>query len=114
MTKIVTKQSLIKMLEDEARRPVVIGRALSAIFDRQLDDEKKTNDVRVLNNIGFSSADAKQGSITAKTFRGRGTLLPFQVEYWMKPRKDGSPRICKYVRQLNEIALEKEAKRRTA
>ena len=103
--KIVTKQSLQALLADEAKRPVVIGRALSALFERQVESEKETNDTHVTNNLGFSSADARQGSITAKTFRKRGTLLEFQVEYWMKARKDGSPRICKYHRQLNEIAM---------
>lgn len=103
--KIVTKQSLQAMLADEAKRPVVIGRALSALFERQVESEQASNDTHVTNNVGFSSADAKQGSITAKTFRKRGTLLDFQVEYWMKARKDGTPRICKYHRQLNEIAM---------
>jgi len=108
MEKLVTKESLQKLLDDKRLRNQVIGRALVRIFERQIDNEKANNTTNVTNNVGFSSADAKQGSITAKTFLKRKDLLDFQVEYWMQPRKDGSPRICKYHRQLNEIAVAKK------
>lgn len=114
MTKIVTTASLLKLLEDGNRRGEVIGRALVALFNRQEDEEKAVNDARVLNARGFSAADAKQGSITAKTYLKRRELLPFQIDYWMQPMKNGNPRICKYVRQLNEVAQEKAIRARRA
>ncbi len=106
---IVTKASLQALLDNPERRGVVIGRALWALFEKQVESEQASNDTHVTNNVGFSSADAKQGSITAKTFKKRGDLLPFQVDYWMQARKDGTPRICKYVRQLNDAAIAKRA-----
>jgi hypothetical protein len=34
-------------------------------------------------------------------------LQNWQIEKWLKPNKNGIPRICKYHRQLNEAAEEK-------
>lgn len=106
---IVTRDSLQEMVNREDRKYVetVIGRALWAIFQRQTESERKTNDAKVLNNIGFSGADARRGSLTAKYWKKHGNLQDWQLEYWREPLKNGYSRICKYARQLNEIALEK-------
>ncbi len=108
---IVTKQSLNQMLADasEEKRARIIGRALWALFERQTHDERNSDSTRCSNNIGFASCDAKSGSITAKTFRRTGTLQQWQVDHWMA-NSNGYPRICKYARQLNEIAEEKAAR----
>ena len=105
----VTRDSLAALLGREDIRVHVIGRALRVLMDRQTEDERKSNSTHHSNNRGFASCDAKQGTLTAKTYIKRGTLLDFQVEFWMKPGKSGYPRICKYHAQLNEAAEQKKA-----
>lgn len=114
---IVTKDSLKKMLDDaptvEAQAKI-IGRALVALFNRQTQSEQSSNTTDNLNTIGFAGCDARSGSLTAKTFLKNGTLQSWQVQKWMQETR-GYPRICKYHRQLNEIAYEKaERKARLA
>lgn len=111
MKTIVTRSSLTQMLSSDKPDFVakVVGRALVALFQRQTESEKQDNDAEVWNAVGFSSADARSGSITAKYFLKHGTLLDWQVALWTKPRKDGSPKLVKYVKQLNDIAVRKAA-----
>lgn len=109
MTKLVTRESLLELLAREDLRKQVIGRALVVLLKRQTDAEQKQNTTNTHNLRGFASCDARAGSIAAKTFLGRKTLLDFQVDYWMKPTTKGYPRIAKYVRQLNEAAIERIA-----
>ncbi len=106
MTALVTKESLQSMLDnaDDAKRIRIIGRALIGIFERQTADEQASNDTKIHNTIGFAASDAKSGSLTAKYFIKHGTLLQWQVDRWLKKQPDGNARICRYVRQLNEIA----------
>lgn len=108
MSKLVTRESLIKLLQNEERRQHVIGRALVVLFHGQTKTEQAANVTNLHNDIGFSGSDARDGSITAKYYLKHGTLLPWQVENWMKPFR-GFPRITKYTRQLNQIAQEKAA-----
>lgn len=109
--KIVTRDTIRNMLRNDNRVYVeaVIGRALLALLDRQTEDEKRAADTRVWNAVGFSGADAKSGTLTAKFYAKHGKLLDWQVEKWTKPAKNGYPRLCKYAKQLNEIALEKQS-----
>jgi len=111
MSKLVTKESLIRLLNDPnpAKVQVVIGRALVAIFNNQTKDEQATNDVREFNGIGFTGADGRSGSITAKYFLKHRRLLDWQIERWMKPNRNGIPRIAKYWSQLNKVAEAKAA-----
>ena len=115
---IVTKVSLMNLLTTvpasysgdlEAWQKHVIGRALVVLFKRQTADEQQAHTTNQHNNIGFAGCDAKQGSFAAKSFMKRGTLLPFQYDFWMAEGSLGYPRFVKYHRQLNEIALEKAA-----
>lgn len=108
--KIVTRDSLKAMLEaaDDEKRARIIGRALVRLFERQTADEKASDDTNRTNSVGFSNADAKSGSLTAKSFLKRGSLLKWQLEDWMRP-VNGYPRICKYAKQLNDVAVQKAA-----
>lgn len=109
-TQIVTKDSLRTMLNNPNQVYVmhVVGRALTALFKRQTDDEKSSNDTRVWNTVGFSGADAKSGSLTAKSYLKNKKLEQWQVDKWLKIGKNGYPRLCKYHSQLNEIAKLKQ------
>lgn len=85
----------------------MIGRALVALLQRQTDFEQRRNKTSVANNAGFSAADAKSGTLTAKAFMKRGRMLDWQLQKWTRDTKGGTPRIAKYHRQLNEIVEEK-------
>ena len=106
--KIVTRDTIRKMLRNPNARyvEVVVGRALVALLQRQTADEQCANDTRENNGVGFTGADARSGSITAKTFIRDNKLLDWQIRSWIKPAKSGYPRLAKYHKQLNEIALE--------
>lgn len=110
---IVTKQSLNHLLQDPTKRANVIGRALVVLFHNQTQSEQADNTTKIYNDIGFTGADAKSGSLTAKFYLKHGTLLQWQINRWMKPGKSGFPRLCKYHRQLN-IAAERKAKEKGA
>lgn len=109
---IVTKQSLAAMIAEgpEARVMHIIGRALVALLDRQTAAERSSDATHNQNGIGFASADARTGSLVAKSYLARKYLQPWQVAQWTRiSGKTGLPRICKYAKQLNEIAEDKAA-----
>ena len=106
MTALVTKQSLTKMLSDadRAKRAQIIGRALVVLFNNQTKTEQSANITNNHNNIGFTGADARSGSLSAKSFLKNRTLADWQVDMWMKTGKSGYPRIAKYHSQLDQAA----------
>lgn len=108
---MITKGSLFMMIANADAEKVqhIIGRALVALFNRQIDAEKSDNDTKVTNNRGFAQNDARQGSITAKYYLKHGKLLDWQVQAWTKRNVRGTMRIQKYWRQLDEVAREKAA-----
>ncbi|MGZ8924389.1 MAG: hypothetical protein ACXW2E_00765 [Nitrososphaeraceae archaeon] len=110
---LVTRDSIEQMLQNENPEFVIhtIGRALVGIFKYQTEDEKRKNDTNIHNGIGFSGTDAKSGSLTAKFYLKHKTLLPWMIENWTKPTSHGHPRLTKYHKQLNIIALEKRARK---
>lgn len=110
-THIVTRESLINLLKDETRRQHVIGRALMVLFANQTESEKSANIVNVHNMKGFTGGDGHSGCITAKYYIKHKTLLPWQVDMWMKCGSRDFPRITKYWRQLDQAAQQKAATR---
>lgn len=118
---IVTRESLQEMLDqaDEIKRAHILGRALVVLFNNQTDDEKSKDSTENLNSMGFSGADARTGSLCAKSYlknkrhaldTNTAPLQDWQVEKWFKKGSNGYSRICKYARQLNEAAEAKAAK----
>ena len=109
MRELVTQESLQAMLENPDQQYVahVIGRALVALLKRQTDSEQATNTTNVHNNIGFTGADGRSGSLTAKSYLKRNSLQDWQIERWVRKGKNGYSRLTKYAKQLNEIANEK-------
>ncbi len=110
MAAIVTKESLQRMLasQDTAYVDQVIGRALVALLARQTEAEQRSNSTEQHNNVGFTGTDGRSGALTAKYFIKHKKLLQWQREMWLKPNKNGTARIVKYHKQLNEIAEEKK------
>ena len=107
--KLVTRESLQQMLENDNQKYVqaVVGRALVAIFKRQTESEQSSNDTREWNAIGFSGADAFSGSLTAKYWMKHKRLEDWMLEKWLRKGTSGYARLCKYHKQLNEIATER-------
>lgn len=105
--KIVTRESLQNMLENENQNYVanVIGRALVVILNNQTRDEQAMNATTQHNGIGFTGADARTGSITAKYFLKHKTLQDWQIAKWTKLGKKGYARLAKYHTQLNAAAI---------
>ncbi len=86
---------------------VVIGRALLAIFNNQEPEEQDAEATTLLNNIGFTAFDAELGTKCAKYFQEHKALEHWMVNVWRKPDTTGYPRIARYHRQLNDIAVSK-------
>jgi len=107
--KLVTKDSLQRLLDDPNPKKVeaTVGRALYALLQNQTRDEQSSNETKVHNGIGFTGADAKSGSLTAKSWKKNGYLAAWQVERWLKKGDTGYSRLTKYHRQLNDIAIKK-------
>lgn len=103
----VTKQWLASKLEAKETRAKVIGRALLAIYKNQTLNEQVETITKVNNSIGFCKLDARVGSIGARQYKAHAKLDQWIIDVWMRPAKDGYPRICKYVSQLNDIAEQK-------
>ena len=102
----VTQESIQTMLNNPNKKYVmtVIGRALVHIFNRQTEDEKSSNTTNKHNSVGFAGCDARSGSMTAKYWLKHGKLEDWQMEKWTKIGSNGFARLCKYHRQLNEVA----------
>lgn len=102
---IVTKDFLkTRVTIDPAN---TIGRALAAIYQQQTEEEKAGATTVYKNGVGFTAFDAELGTKCAKQFVETGCLDSWMVAVWRKPAKDGYPKIAKYHRQLNAIALAK-------
>lgn len=106
MSHIVTKASLTNMINGP-RKAEVIGRALVVLFNNQTASEQAANDTKEHNMVGFTGADARQGSISAKYYLRHRTLQDWQVEQWTRTNSKGTPRIAKYWRQLDKAAKER-------
>lgn len=106
----VTRDTLNTMLSNHNPRYVseVVGRALVVLFNNQTQSEKCANSTTDENGIGFTGADARTGSLTAKYFIKHHTLLPWQIEAWTKVGSTGYPRLCKYHRQLDVAAAHRK------
>lgn len=108
---IITKEILQQMLENPNQQRVadIIGHALVALLKRQTTTEQNASATLIHNNIGFTGADGRSGTITAKYYLKHKTLLPWQVDKWLKQGKNGYARIVKYHSQLNDVAVAKAA-----
>lgn len=109
---IVTKTYIENYIATHTEEQIMhfVGRALVVIFNRQTNEEKNITATVEDNGIGFTGADARSGTITAKYYLKHRKLLDWQVECWLKRNRKGTFRIAKYWRQLNEEAERKAAK----
>ncbi len=112
MPAIVTRESLQKLLDSDNAQLVmhVVGRALVVLFNNQTEDEKVDNATKVHNSLGFTGADARTGTLTAKSYLRNRALHDWQIEKWVKKGESGFSRLTKYHKQLNAAAEQKVSK----
>lgn len=94
MTQAAKKQWVIAKLDENPRW---VEKAVVAIFNRQTNDEQRTNSTNNNNSMGFNGLDAEFGSSLAKAILKYGKLTPNQAGYARKI-------IGKYWKQLIEVA----------
>lgn len=106
MSHIVTKESLMEMLNTDNRAKIeaVVGRALVVLMENQTEDEKRDVQTRHNNNIGFAGSDARSGTLTAYYYLKHKSLQDWQIEKWTRLNRKGEPRLAKYWRQLDARA----------
>jgi hypothetical protein len=97
------KKEQIQALID--RDDKAVYRALYQIYQRQTESEQRTEDTKFRNDIGFSAADAKYLTYTAKWLIKYGKL----DEYHLNKVRG---RIRRYWKQLAEIAAETAERRK--
>ena len=102
----VTKEWLAAKIKEDPSR--TIGRALLAIYKNQTLNEQSASSTIVQNGVGFCKPDARVGTIGARMYKAHSRLDQWCIDVWMKPARDGYPRICKYADQLNAIAEDKK------
>jgi len=107
--KIVTRDSLQAMLDKDNTDYVqlVIGKALTALYDYQTAEEQNAHATVEHNGVGFTGADARSGSKTAIFWSKHHKLLDWQIDMWTKKGSRGYSRLAKYHAQLNRIAEDK-------
>lgn len=113
---IVTREWIRGYIATQPRDKVekLVGRALVQLLKRQTREEQSSNTTSQDNGVGFSGSDGRSGTLTAKSFLKNRSLQDWQLEKWTKPGKNGFPRLAKYAKQLNEIALEQAEAREVA
>lgn len=109
---LVTKKSLAALLRsgNPRKTETIIGRAATLLYGSQTESEKNNSNSKVLNGVGFTSYDAILGSKTARMWMRCRRLTPNIIELWLKPNNKGFPRLCKYHKQLNIVAMKKQRK----
>lgn len=111
----LTREQVVTLVtRNDAVAMHAVGRALVHLLNRQTREESRDNVTRNLNDVGFTPADARMGSIHAKCYIKRGELEDWQVRYWQRPNAKGVPRIAKYWRQLSEEAAKKAIAKQVA
>jgi hypothetical protein len=74
-----------------------LTRGILAIYDRQTEDEKRSEETRHYNGVGYNGVDAHFASSLAQQLRAGYTLSPKQLNAARKMMK-------KYCGQLTKIA----------
>ena len=89
-----TKQEILTLIET---KDIAVHRAILAIFNKQTESERNSNETNQENGIGFNGVDAPFLSSLAKQIIARGYISNKQIEIARKSIK-------KYAGQLTRIA----------
>lgn len=93
-----TKEEIKKMLQKSNK---AVERGITAIYTRQLADERLSECTKYHNGVGFSAFDAKRASYYAKWIHSGKHLSGIHIT---KARKIA----IKYAQQLTDMANQKE------
>jgi len=106
---IITRESITTLIENanDAKRQAIVGRALVILLKNQTADEQTMNATNEDNGIGFTGADARAGSITAKFWIKNQRLEDWMVDNWTRKNARGVLRLAKYHKQLDMAAKAK-------
>jgi hypothetical protein len=97
--KFSSKKEIVDRLRNriELRDSTAIH-ALVFIYDKQVEDEKLSEEVRHRNGVGFTQQDAKKGSWLAKWYLNKGFLTVKQMVCVKKM-------VAKYAGQIVELKI---------
>lgn len=104
---MLTREKIVDLLKTN---DYAIIRALLALTDRQVSDERAQQVTKYRNGMGFRPCHARMGTAMAEFYTKRSYLTEKQISYWRKPDKNGKMRIEIYAGQLLEIAEQKANK----
>ncbi len=92
--KLVTRQSLQQLLDhsDQVKKMVIVGRALTHLYERQTLNEQTAHSTSEDNNVGFTAFDPAFGTICARQWIDRQYLSEKQVQIWTRVMKNGFPK----------------------
>ena len=99
----VVLASIINDLDKNIQQELVV-KMLIALYNEQLDFEIVYRESLVNNKSGFSKADAKAGSELIEAYLD-GKDISVQLQEWIAVKPNGSSRISKYWKQLQDISL---------
>jgi hypothetical protein len=96
-----TKEDILLLLE---QNPDAVKRAIVALYERQVEDERSSRTARVKNNAGFSQATAPAGTGLARAILARQQLNENQMRTALSIARH-------HANQLARIANEQAARR---
>lgn len=97
--KFNSKQEIIDRLRKQIEmKDATAIHALTFIYDKQVEDEKRHESTRHNNGVGFTQQDAKKGSGFAKWYLDKGFFTGKQI-YSVKKM------VTKYARQIVELKI---------
>jgi hypothetical protein len=95
--KVYTKEDMAALLEKNDR---AVTAAITAIYQKQTEDEKQIQGVKYLNGVGFNGSDAPFASSLAEQLKNGWTLSAKQMAAARKMMR-------KYCQQLANISNQK-------
>jgi hypothetical protein len=104
---VLTKAALQQQIKQASpsEREMLITDAVSALYVRHTEREKEVGSAIHLNDLGFDRPDAPTGLRDGRNLRAHGTTP--SINYWTRVDVNGWYKLCKYHKQLNEVAYAK-------
>jgi hypothetical protein len=86
---------------------VIVMNALIALYERQTAAEQAAAQTAEHNGIGFTGTDGEIGTKDAEGCLKYNRCAHWVIERWTRQNSKGVPRLAKYWKQLNEVAVAK-------
>lgn len=108
--KIITKEKLVRWLVNgtHTKSPLkVMEWVIFHINSLQEPAEQQRKETAFDNGVGWTQGDARVGTLTAEAIAKYGAMQEWQLKMWASLNSKGEPRLAKYHKQLNDIAINK-------